>query len=652
MIVLLAWWLPGTVNAAPWQIQEQDITYFKNAISYVDRGQWGKFFPELKAIRDKTVKDLALWYYYTNSQPQDFFAISQFVNQHPDWPDKTLLQRQAEQALNSDVSPQRLSDWFTHNPPLTAKGMQYFAESILATGQASSGSINDVRKWLRRAWIDGNFTLLDERQFLTQHSNVLTQDDHHRRINRLLWNARIAQAQRMLYKADAGHKKLFDARIALQRNTHNVDSALRNVPVYLRQDEGLLYDRIQWRQRKRLDDGVQELLRSVPLKSHYPEHWWQVKHQKIRQLISEKKYPQAYQLASSHGLKSGEDFADAEWLAGWLALRFMHKPDIAYRHFYYLYHHVQYPVSLARAAYWAGRAASANSNHDIAKNWYKVAAKHNKTFYGLLAVAQFFPEQAASLSQERKVRITKSDQQHLQQNLLAKAAYILLRSNNNGLMARKFITQAIIAAKTAGEMELIGDLPMSFRRYELAVVAAKQASRQGILLPSSGFPTVSEAIGEPLARAWYLAIIRQESEFNPMARSPAGAIGYMQLMPATARHVAKEMGVGFDVRRLYNDPRYNVQLGSYYLEKMRRYYNNSLVLAIASYNAGPGNVNKWQRTFGPYRSRRTTDEAIDWIELIPFSETRNYVHRVLENMVIYSHIIGNKHQNLPDLLSY
>lgn len=649
IIVIFSSLLPLGASAATWNISGSDIRHLKNALDDADRGRWDLFSREMDGVRDTTVKNTLLWVYYTNGKSRNFIELSQFLQHHPGWPQSVMLQRLTEQAIDGSLSPELLDRWFSHHPPITAKGMQYDAEAKITLGQKDEGSVKTIRSLLRKAWINGNFLTQDERIFLNRHNDQLTQEDHHKRINRLLWNARIEQANRIMYKADNAHKKLFETRIRLQRNMQGIDNILRQVPAYLRHDEGLLYDRIKWRERRGMDTGVQELLNQVPLKTKYPQHWWNIKNRQIRSLINAHQYTKAYKLASLHGLKQGEDFAEAEWLSGWLALRFLHKPDIAYKHFYRLYHNVQYPVSLARGAYWAGRATEANGNQEMAKSWFQVAAKYNKTFYGLLAIERLSPDHPSYFSADTLIKISQQDHQSLQQNTMAKVAYALLKARKSGPMAKSFVTHAVMKARTPGEKELIGNLALSFRRYELAVAAAKEAAKEGIFLANSGYPTVAEVKGRTEQRAFHLAIIRQESEFNRDARSMAGAMGYMQLMPATAKEQAQKLGIRYDARRLA-EPAYNIRLGTNYLQRLFNLYDQNYVLATAAYNAGPGNVLKWQRQYGKYKYSKTLEDAIDWIELIPFSETRNYVHRVLENMVVYSHSMSPEQRSLSSLL--
>ena len=633
-------------NAAEWRVASNDILHLKSSLKYVDKNRWDAAKNEAAKSKDPIIKKIIQWMYYKEGKASNFFEISRFIQENPEWPGQYSLRRRAENVVDSTISSDFLSRWFDKYPPLTAKGMQYFAEAKIAKGRKDSTSQKEIYTLLTQAWIDGNFSDQDERVFLKRHGKILSRENHHRRIDRLLWNGRIRQAQRILYKADSAHKKLFSARIKLQRNMSGLDKAIRSIPGNLVSNEGLLYDRIKWRERRRLHKGVQELLRLTPEKPEYPHKWWAAKHKQVRALILKKHYKKAYGLVAHHNMKKGADFAEAEWLAGWLALRFRNDPEKAYQHFYTLYHNVKYPISLARGAYWAGRAAEANKNKTIAKSWYNVAAKHNQTFYGQLALHNLGIKNPSNAS----TTISSSDKQSYRNNTIAKVSYILLKAGMHGNITRHLLTHAVTNAKTLGEKELVGNLALSFRRYELAVAAAKQGAKDGMLLANSGYPIISEVIGTPKERAFRLAIIRQESEFNKQAKSHAGARGYMQLMPRTARSVARELRVNYSLQKLTSNPSYNIKLGSHYLQKMLNKYDGAYVLAIASYNAGPGNVRKWQKKFGSPREQNSLNDVIDWIELIPFTETRNYVQRVMENMIVYNNILKATDTTVVELL--
>lgn len=634
--------------AASWQLSDNTIKQARDAFTFAEKGNWSEALSHANKAKDPIVKKIVLWRYYSQGKSTNFLEISSFIEANPQWPDNVGLQRQAENALNPSISKQTLLHWFNRHPPITAKGMQYYAEAQIASGLKDSTSVNATKALLKKAWIQGSFSPWDEKIFLERHGNLLTIDDHNARIAQLVWNDRLEQAARIMHFVDGGHQKLFGARIALKRNNPGLEKVIRAVPASLAKDEGLVYDRIKWRKNRRDMEGVRQLLPLVPLRSAYPEQWWAFKQSQIRDLIAIKQYRLAYNLAVNHGMTEGEGFADGEWLAGWIALRFLHDQKTAYQHFYTLYHKVQYPITLARAAYWAGRAAEVNKSRDIARSWYQVAADHSHTFYGQLALAKLDKHATIRLSMAPKP--ADKDRQLLRTNDIAKAAYLLVVTGQRDGVARLFVTHAITVARTGGEKELIGNLMLSYRRYDLAVVASKQASRQGILLAHSGYPLLGEVTGDPKDRARNLAIIRQESEFKRDARSPVGATGYMQLMPTTAQMMAKELKQPYSLARLSSDGSFNIVLGSRYLHKLVNAFDGSYVLAIASYNAGPGNVKKWIAQNGRLQDQQTLEDVVDWIERIPFEETRNYVHRVLENVQVYEMLLDVKGRTMGDIL--
>lgn len=624
---------PAYAVQIPWNISAQQMDALKNTMYHANRGKWDDAELFAKRSKDPTILKIVDWAQYYNGSSANFLSIAQFVDANPGWPDQMLLRRRAEDLLEPGLSSEYLLKWFTEFPPVTAKGMQYFAEAKIDKGHKDNASRQEIDALIKKAWIDGNFTQKDEKDFLLKHSGRLTQADHNARISRLLWNERIEQAQRIMSRADAGHQKLFDARIKLIRGLPGVEAAVQRVPGNLTNDQGFLYDRIRWRERKGLDAGVQELLLLMPVKPQFPDKWWQIKQRQARELIDEKQYQKAYRLVNNHHLERGADFADAEWLSGWIALRKLHDANSAYKHFYTLHKSVSMPVSLARAAYWAGRAADANKNPKIAQDWYKVAAKYPQTFYGQMALLKGVKPTILRLPPPPTV--TGQDVIAFSKNDAAKVAYMLMRLGGEDERARRFISQALLNTKTVGESYLIANMARSMQNNELSVVATKEGTRFGEWHAYVGYPVIDAVKGAAEQKAFSLAIIRQESEFKKAAFSRVGAQGYMQLMPATAQQMAKELGLPFNRQRLSTDANYNVAIGSHYLQKMVRHYDNSYVLAIASYNAGPGNVNKWLNSHGDPRQKATAEEVIDWIEAIPFAETRNYVQRVLEGLQVY-----------------
>jgi soluble lytic murein transglycosylase len=366
----------------------------------------------------------------------------------------------------------------------------------------------------------------------------------------------------------------------------------------------------------------------------------------------------AYRIAAGHGLEQGLGFAEGEWLAGWLALRSLDRPGVAYRHFEHLSQGVSSPISLARSAYWAGEAARALAAHGAqgatasaeggakggnwlakADDWYLKAAKHGTTFYGQLAARRLGHavaietqgETAAGPAPGAAARAAFEGREMVQ-------AVRLLGELGQTKLHKRFLLRLKALAEDAEDFVLVAELARQQGRPDIAVRVAKEARKAGVLLFDDLFPSRRLPETKSPEPALVLAVIRQESAFYTGAISGAGARGLMQIMPATARRVARQIKIRYSRKKLLSDPEYNLRLGRAYLAGLTEKYDGSYILALAAYNAGPARANRWMRDFGDPRTPEV--DPVDWIESIPFNETRNYVQRILESLVVYRKTLG------------
>ncbi len=618
-------------TAAP-RLTKTDIV---NIITLADNGSFSAARMKAFESGNKDLIDLIVWMQYQETaSDSNYSEIQSFIQTHPTWPNLKILKNRSENALNESLPDKDIVEYFKQKKPITGRAMRLLAEAKKSLGYPQE----EVNELLRQGWIQGDFTTVEEEQFLQKHVNALRDEDHVKRIDRLLWEEKIPEAKRLFYLVNSDYKTLFASRIMLMQSKHYSNMSIAKIPQQLRRDPGLLYENIRWYEQRENYEREAELMLKINITMPYQEKWWKLKNRVVRELLEDRQYNNAYLIAKNSGNTMGTpDFAESEWLAGWIALRFRNETKVAYTHFYNAYNSVEFPVSKARAAYWAGRAAEKNRNNDIAKNWYSIAASHPTTFYGQLAMEKTKTNNYAKIL--GSPNSSQDDMEIYKNNKLVKIAIWLLDANEERL-AEKFIIAAIENAKTPGEMALIGKIGDRFGKKELSVIAAKAAIKKDVILNKAGWPKISGINSDETELPLTLAIIRQESNFNPTVRSSANAIGLMQLIPATAKRMAKDLNLKFSESRLLN-PSYNSKLGSHYIKTLIDNFGGSYILAIASYNAGPGNIKKWLDKFGDPRKMNSTEEIIDWIELIPFSETRNYVQRVLENTQVYRYI-GNK----------
>ena len=566
-----------------------------------------------------------LWYELKRPGSDAGFAdIARFLGENPDWPGQRALRERAEAALVAEEDDALVLVWYGERPPLTVVGRIRYAEALLAGGREEEGA-----QALREAWIEGNFGRRQEKNFRKRYAEYLRPEDDLARLDRLVWEGRLNPARRLMTSVDRGYRALANARLALRHMKPGVDRAIELVPDELGSHPGLIYERLRWRREKGRPEQARELLWDRPAELMRLDLWWVERAKQVRAALALGHVSDAYRLASGHWQTDGAGYAEAEWLAGWIALRFLGDEAVALTHFERMYAGVTTPVSRARGAYWIARAAESLDRNEDARAAYQAAATHSTAYYGQLAAAELglgaptfgddstLPDEAArnAFEAEEMVRTVR-----------------LLGALGAHSLIDPFVLRLDSLAESAGERALIAVLAAETTRPDLAVRIARRARRDGLVLAVTGYPIIDLPDGGP-ERALTLALIRQESAFDPGAISPSGARGLMQLMPGTARLMAKVVGLRYSARKLLADPGYNITLGSGYLDRVLDGFDGSYVLGLAGYNAGPGRVKKWMDAFGD--PREGTVDIIDWVETIPYDETRNYVQRVLEGLQVY-----------------
>ena len=611
------------------RLSATDVQLYRKAFSAADRADWRRVWQITKKAKNPLPAKVLRWLYLSRrGTPAGFEEIAGFVTANPDWPSQDRLVRQCEKAINSKIPAGKLLAWFADHSPVTAKGRMAFGGALIASGRIEEGEAI-----LRDAWTSGNFNSRDERTFLKRHGGLLNGDHHSRRLDRLLWDGKYYQIIRAMRRANPDEHALARARLSLRRSSPDVEEAIAAVPQHLLRNPGLLYERFRWRRRKSKYDGAMAILANPPPDLIRPDKWWDDRRIVARRLVTRKRPKDAYRIIRDHGLSSGPAFAAAEWFAGWIALRFLRLPEAALKHFERMHGTVNYPVSRARAAYWAGRAAEALNDENKARHWYLIAAKFDAVFYGQLASGKA-PQ--ANRSETSEPVPSEEAFRRFAKTELVRAA-ILLDQLRRHRQVLKIIDRIARLSDKPEHLAMTARLATKLGRVDVGVRISRYAYRRGVHLSSTGYPLIKAPDNRPeLGLA--LAVARQESSMNTWAKSSAGARGIMQLMPATAKSVARRLRVEYSPARLTKDPAYNVRLGRAYLRSLLRAYKGSYVLAIAAYNAGPPALKEWLRRNGD--PRKPGVDPVDWIESIPYPHTRNYVQRVLENLQVYRRRLG------------
>ncbi|MEZ5888678.1 MAG: lytic transglycosylase domain-containing protein [Paracoccaceae bacterium] len=595
------------------------------AIASADKGDWSAALAEAGGS-GALAADVIEWR-YLREQPAAFAAYVDFLRRRPDWPGLKLLRKKGEAAITDGLSPVLIISYFADEPPQTGQGSLALARALRAQGDGKAAAKEAVR-----AWRNLSMRPEDQAAFLAEFGETLA-DHHDGRMAAMLAAGLVSDAKRMLPLASPGTRAVAEARIALQERADGVDALIKAVPERMKGSAGLAYDRFRWRIGKDLyaEAGTLMLERSGSAEElGDPEAWADWRRKLARKEMREGDARRAYRMAANHHLEGGDDYADLEWLAGYIALRKLGDAGTALKHFSRYKTAVNGPISLARAGYWLGRAYEAAGRAGDAQAAYAEAARYQTAFYGLLAAEKAgLPLSPALLGGEAYPGWQDAS---FAGSSVFKAGRLLMQAGEHQLAARFFLH---LAEGLSGEdIGRIAGMALEANEPYIGVVLAKAAADKGVIWPSAYFPLVGlDHLNLPVPTELTLSIARRESEFNPEAVSAVGALGLMQVMPETGKMMAAKVGLGYDRGKLGRDFDYNATLGSAYLAGLVEEFGTSPLLVATGYNAGPGRSRKWIASFGDPRAKGV--DPVDWIEAIPFRETQTYVMRVAESLPIY-----------------
>ncbi len=619
MVLALAFAAP--VGADP----VQQAALLAEAYKARDEGDWEEARAKARAA-GAIAADIMEWHHLRAGRGgwEDY---RDFLRRNADWPGLPLLKKRGEASIPENAEPGEVTAYFAGEHAQTGRGAIALAQALEASGKEE-----EAAREITRAWRRLSLSRTEQDEMLARWGELL-KPHHAERLDMLLWRGLAGEARMMMPLLGKNRAALAEARIALRQNLKGVDDLIGAVPESLSADPGLAYERFLWRLRKgRLEDAAALILeRSESGEAlGQPERWANGRRQIARAWMRAGKAKEAYRIASAHHLESGSNFADLEWLSGYLALKYLDEPKRALRHFDSFALAVKTPISLGRAGYWRGRALEAIGRSDEARAAYGEAARHQTSFYGQLAAAKIGAPMNPELAGRGPARDWKRAG-FLADRVLGAA--LMLRDAGQQRLATRFMVH-LAESLGADDLELLADLALANSDPHSALMIAKHAARRGIILPRAYFPLHPLAEEElPAPPDLALAIARRESEFFTRAYSPAGAVGLMQVMPRTAKAMSEALGLEYSKNRLFEDWRYNVRIGAAYLARMEEEFGPNPILIAGAYNAGPGRVKKWIQAFGDPR----TDAIgwVDWIEHIPFRETRNYVMRVAESLPVY-----------------
>ena len=611
--------------------------------------------------RDPLLGVVDQWNALRQSDTYSFDSYAGFLIAHPGWPGEAAMRKQAERVLLPDgAPPQRVVSFFEKFPPLTNQGQARFAEALNAVGRRQ-----DALAAARKAWTSGSLSPADEALVLARFGASFTPADQDERMDRLLWAGKTSAAQRQLGLTSFARRSVYEARLALRMNMPDAGLRADQVAPQGMQDAGYIADRAIWLRGQSNLLGMRALLaqpRNLPARPAEAEKWLELLLSTARGAQADGQYQQAYSIASKlddafapgtnvRERSAGErdDYTSLAWLAGTIAMNQLGRPADAIGMFERYASAAKTPQTQSKGHYWAGRAAQAAGRAPEATRFFELAGIHPDQFYGQLALErlgrpipapgtpggiQVAPEQRLAFNQREIVRVAR-----------------LMGQQGRWQDQTLFVRAISASVESDSDHALAAELAQGIGRPDLAVMVGRSARLSGSSdYVRTGYPVVKVPVGHEAWTTIIHAIARQESQFDRAAVSHAGARGLMQLMPGPAREQATKIGLSYNAPALTEDTAYNIQLGSAYFQRMLNYYGGSFPLAVAAYNAGPGNVNKWLKANGD--PRLPGSDWVRWIEEIPIFETRNYVQRVLENAVVYDTLHPDKARfRSPALLS-
>ena len=620
---------------------KKDFSLAKKAISEMKKARWTEALKTAKKAKDKSIYNFIQWrHLLAKGNKASYFDYKSFIDVNVDYPRIGRVKYLAEHKLSTKtVSPKKIINWFDNNNPLSGFGKMILGESYILTGNEEKGI-----KFIKDGWITAELSKSELRFYRKKFKKFLNSDDYIKRADYLAWNNKYWDLQRLLRYLPKDYEHLYTARQLLMSKSYGVDNAISKVPTKFKNDAGLNYDRLKWRRKRgRVDDSVEILLKIKNTKDYLvrPDKWWTEREIISRSLIYKKKYELAYKIASNHGMTEGPEFAGAEWMSGWIALSFLDDPLLAKDHFENFYNNVGYPISTARGAYWLGKTYKKLNNKELSLKWFKEASKYLTTYYGQLAFLELNPNNNFELS--KNVEVKKDYREEFSKKEIVKVIH-LLDELDEDKYAKHMLRHLANDNIESGSEVLAAELATNIDRFDFAIQISKIASYEKRFHNKYNYPIISTPKfinGRKIPEsAFILSIIRQESEFDLSANSHAGAKGLMQVMPYTAKLVAKQAKLPYSKSRLTSDPEYNINLGSHYIAGLILEYDGAYPFAIAAYNAGPKRVRYWKKINKDPQKGKI--DYVDWIELIKFKETRNYVQRVLENYNVYRYILEQK----------
>ena len=609
-----------------------DLAAVKEAITLARRAKTTDATDIQKKLDDPAAQKLVEWYILRHPDADaKFKRFAAFIAENPDWPGMALMRRRAEARLWQERIDAATVRKFTGDQPTSAKGRLALARALLADGDRDGAT-----RWAREAWRSDELTDRAEAEAYEAFRELLTREDHRARMDKRIGAKDFAGASRAAKRLGSDELAIVKACAAVKGDSSKALDLLDQVSTEARQDLGYTLCRIQWMRRKdKIEDAAGVMLAAAPetMAQQDTDEWWRERRILARKLLDRGQFQTAYDVARSAAPPANEYYrADFHFMSGWIALRYLNDPATARGHFARIDEASANPIVLARANYWRGRAAEAAGDSKAMRAGFEAAARYPTAYYGQLARAKLGLEKIelrAPLPADPAGGPAAADE-------IVRAADMLYAVGERDVV----VSFAVDLAENCGDLATLAALgELTFRRNDARAMLelGKTALGRGLAVDHYAFPTIGIPQHTPIApdvdRTVIYSVARTESAFDQRDKSSANAVGLMQITPEAGRDTAKRFGVTYDWDRMVSDPVYNTQMGAAELSALLKEYGGSHIMTFAGYNAGRGRVRDWVKAYGDPRDPNV--DAVDWVERIPFSETRNYVQRVMENLLVY-----------------
>jgi soluble lytic murein transglycosylase len=609
-----------------------DLAAVKQAIDLTRQAKTGEAITIEKIIGDPVAQKLVEWFMLRHPDAEVSFArYAAFIADNPGWPGTAKLRRRAEARLWQDRSDAATVRRFTGDQPLSAKGRLALARALLTEGDRDG-----AERQVRAAWRSEELSERAEADALDAFRELLTREDHRARMDKRIGAKDLSGAMRAAHRLGDDDVAIVKACAAVASGATKAPGLLDDVQGDARQDLGFTLCRVRWMMRHdRYADATRVMLAARPetMALQETDEWWRERRVLARKLLDLREFQNAYQVVSKAALPANENYrAEFHFMPGWIALRYLNDPATARAHFAHIDDGSVNPIVLARANYWRGRAAEAAGESDAMRAAYQAAARHGTAYYGQLARAKLGLD---------KIELRSPPQPDLSNgpalsDELVHAADILYAVGERDTVV-SFAADLAEQNADVATLAALGELTARRTDARAMLQIGKTALARGLALDLYAFPVIGvpqhTPIGPEIERSVVYSVARTESAFDQRDTSPAKAVGLMQVTPEAGRDTAKRFGVTYDWDRMVADPVYNTQMGAGELSALLREYRGCHIMTFAGYNAGRGRVQQWMKQYGDPRDPNV--DAVDWVERIPFAETRNYVQRVMENLQVY-----------------